>query len=369
VVKRAAARSWLVRLRFARPIRTARGDFNDRESVLLELRDADGVAGFGEAAPWPGFGTETAAQTLAVLTAAESLLCGEALGPGAWPPGLEDHLRTAPAARAAVEGALWDLAARRAGRPLAEQLAAGVDALHRLGGGTAQRAVLRDVPTSALLLARDSDALREEAARAREAGHRAVKIKLGAATLAEDVARARATREGLGAGVRLRGDVNGAWDRATARAALAVLADFDFDFVEQPLAADDFEGMADLHRDAPLRLAADESVATEAGALRLLAMAAVDVVVLKPATLGGPARALELAAAARRAGAEVVFSHTFESAVGARHALHCAAAWGDPSAVHGLCTAGLFVSDVAVPVECRGGRAQLSDAPGIGITP
>jgi o-succinylbenzoate synthase len=350
-------------------MRTARGDFTDRESVLLELRDADGVVGFGEAAPWPGFGTETVEQSLAVLTDAESLLCGEALVPGEWPPGLEDHLRTAPAARAAVEGALWDLAARRAGRPLAEQFAAGVGALHRRGGGTAQRAVLRDVPTSALLVARDVDALRAEAARVRASGHRAAKIKLGAATLAEDVARARAAREGLGAAVRLRGDANGAWDLPTARAALAALAEFDFDYVEQPLAADDFEGMAQLHRDAPLRLAADEAVATEAGALRLLAAAAVDVVVLKSATLGGPARALEIAVAAREAGVEVVFSHTFESAVGARHALHCAAAWGDPSTVHGLCTAGLFVSDVAEPVVCGGGRATLSEAAGLGITP
>jgi L-alanine-DL-glutamate epimerase-like enolase superfamily enzyme len=38
-------------------MRTARGEFTERESVLLELRDADGVAGFGEAAPLPGFGT------------------------------------------------------------------------------------------------------------------------------------------------------------------------------------------------------------------------------------------------------------------------------------------------------------------------
>jgi hypothetical protein len=65
----------------------------------------------------------------------------------------------------------------------------------------------------------------------------------------------------------------------------------------------------------------------------------------------------------------VVFSHTFESAVGARHALHCAAAWGDPSAVHGLCTKGLFVADVAASVACPGGLAAIADAPGLGITP
>jgi o-succinylbenzoate synthase len=361
VVRLVAAQARLVRLRFARPVRTARGDFAERETVLLELRDAAGVRGFGEAAPWPGFGTETAQQAHASLIASEALLCGVAMEPGAWTPELVAHLRDAPAARSAVQGALWDLAARRAGLPLADQLAAGA--------GTTCGEVLRHVPTSALLVAREPDALREEAARARESGHRAVKIKVGAPSLDDDLARARAAREGLGPAVRLRGDANGAWSRREARVALEALAEFAFDYVEQPLVADDFEGFDELHRRSPVRLAADESAATETGAMRLLATGAVDVMVLKPATLGGPARALEIAARARQAGVEVVFSHTFESAVGARHVLHCAAAWGDPEAVHGLCTDGLFASDVAASVACPGGLAEIVDAAGLGITP
>lgn len=356
-----AAQARLVRLRFARPVRTARGDFAERESVLLELRDADGVPGFGEAAPWPGFGTETAQQAHGSLIAAEALLCGAAMEPGAWTPELDAQLRDAPTARSAVQGALWDLVARRAGRPLADLLATSA--------GEVYGDVLRHVPTSALLMAREPSAVRAEAARARESGHRAAKIKLGAPSLDDDVARARAARAGLGPAVRLRGDANGAWSRRDARLALEALAELDFDYVEQPLAADDFEGFVELHRLSPVRIAADESVASENGALRFLSVGAADVVVLKPATLGGPGRALEIAVRARQAGIEVVFSHTFESAVGARHALHCAAAWGDPSAVHGVCTGGLFVSDVAAPVECSGGTAGISAAPGLGITP
>lgn len=356
-----AAPARLVRLQFSRPVRTARGDFAERQTVLLELRDAEGVRGFGEAAPWPGFGTESAQQAHALLIAAEALLCAAAMEPGAWTPELDAHLRYAPAARAAVQGALWDLVARRAGRPLADQLVSVA--------GTTCGEVLRHVPTSVLLVARVPGSVREEAARAREAGHRAAKIKLGARSLDDDVARARAAREGLGPAVRLRGDANGAWSPREARVALEALAEFTFDYVEQPLAANDFEGLIELHRSSPVRIAADESVATETGALRLLSAGAVDVMVLKPATLGGPAQALEIAARARQAGVEVVFSHTFESAVGARHALHCAAAWGNASAVHGLCTKGLFVADVAASVACAGGLAAIGDAPGLGITP
>ena len=71
----------------------------------------------------------------------------------------------------------------------------------------------------------------------------------------------------------------------------------------------------------------------------------------------------------RHAGAEVVLSHAFESAVGARHALHCAAALGDASAIHGLDTAGLFRNDVAPAVECERGEMHLDAAPGIGVSP
>ena len=93
---------------------------------------------------------------------------------------------------------------------------------------------------------RGPEALRVEAQRAAAAGFRAAKIKLGAASLDEDLARARAARLGLGPGIRLRGDANGAWNESTAGEALAAVEQFDFDFVEQPLPADDVAGLARL---------------------------------------------------------------------------------------------------------------------------
>ncbi len=202
----------------------------------------------------------------------------------------------------------------------------------------------------------------------RAAGYRAAKIKLGGGSLEEDCVRARAAREGLGEGFRLRGDANGAWSESDARQAFQSLAGFDFEYVEQPVAPGDEMALGRLRRLDLIRIAADESVATERDAQHLLESGAVDVLVLKPAMLGGPAQALAIANRARRSGCDVVFSHAFESAVGARHALHCAAAWGDPGACHGLCTTGLFSNDVADPVVCRNGVAVVASSPGLGIT-
>lgn len=357
----AAVRVTPVRLRFARPVRTAQGEFAARDSVLLELRDTDGVAGYGEAAPWPGFGTETPEDAASRLQELTALLGDADLEPGRWHEVLGASLNGAPAARAAVDGALWDLAARRAGRPLCQELARSC--------GLAADSVLLRVRAHALLAAREPEAVLHEAAQARAAGFGAAKLKLGALRLADDVARVRAAREGGGPGLALRGDANGAWTLAEARTALQALTEFDLEYVEQPVPPDALHALAELRRLKLVPVAADESVATLQGAQRLIEATAADVMVLKPATLGGPARALETAVQARRAGIGVVFSHTFESAIGARHALHCAAAWGDATAVHGLCTAGLFADDVAAPVSCRDGFAAVGAAPGLGISP
>jgi o-succinylbenzoate synthase len=360
VVNVADVRVIPIRLRFTRPVRTAKGDFTERASVLLELRDATGAAGYGEAAPWPGFGTESVDEAEASLRALEQLLPGAPLQPGEWPTKLERLLGGRPAARAALQGALLDLEARRAGLPLSAHLAARA--------GSTCGAPLSRVAVSALLTAHDPDALFSEAVLARESGYLAVKIKLGGGALSGDVTRLRAVRDGIGPSVRLRGDANGAWTVRDAFAALEAFAPFGLEYVEQPVAAHDIDGLAELRRHAAVQVAADESVASEDGMQRLLAAGAADVVVLKPASLGGPGRALELASLARQAGMRVVFTHAFESAIGARQALHCAAAWGDAAGIHGLVTAGLFEADVAEVPGCHGGFVAIPDCPGLGVT-
>ena len=350
-----------VELRFARPVRTARGTFTGRSSVILELRDGQGHAGYGEAAPWPGFSLETTEESLQALQRAVPRLTGAETGPTELPASLAEQFASAPAAWTALEAALWDLEARRSRRPLAEVLA------ERLAMGA--RAALARVPVSILLVETAPGALRDEARRACAAGYRAAKLKLGAEELGEDVARARAAREGLGPRVALRGDANGAWNEDLALATLAALAPFDFDYVEQPVPAAEIDALARLRRNSPVRIAADESAATPDGAARVIESGAADVVVLKPAVLGGPAGALAVAARARAGGCDVVFTHAFETAVGARHALHCAAAWGDPGAIHGLVTRGLFEEDVGEPVGGRDGFAEPGREPGIGILP
>ena len=318
----------------------------ERRSVILVLGDDGGCNGYGEAAPWPGFGTESEADALATLEEVADLMRGVDIEPDDLPPDVARRLRDAPAARAAVQGALWDLAARRAGLSLAACLAGRARA--------ARGAALHEVQVSALLVESSPDEVRSEAIRARAEGYRAAKIKLG------KLEPARGLLACAGGRARDWGPTSGCAAMRTVRGASATLArrcwrsrnsiSTTSSNLSRPVMSlpwRDSEGW--------LRFASPPTSpsATEAGVVRLIESGAVDVFVLKPAMLGGPARALEIADRARQAGCDVVFSHAFESAVGARHALHCAAAWGDPQAIHGLCTAGLFVDDIARPVACR----------------
>ena len=349
-------------LPFRRPLRTARGTFEARETLLLELTDADGLRGLGEAAPWPGFGRDDLDASERALRGALARLAEfpELSVVSPLPCELGALLDAWPAARAAVEGALCDLAARRAGATLATWLAGQV-ALD------AAASPLGRVPCSALLLETTPEAIQAEAVRVRAAGYPAAKLKLGAASLADDLARARAARTGLGPGIRLRGDANGAWTRATAAAAMQALAPLDFDYVEQPVPAGDVEGLDALRGLTPVRVAADEAVSDARGFRAVVEDRAADLVVLKPGLLGGPLRTLALAVRARAAGVDVVFTHALDTAVGAWQAVHCAAAWADPDAVHGLSTAGLFATDVGPAVEAAHGWVTVPARPGLGF--
>ncbi len=197
-------------------------------------------------------------------------------------------------------------------------------------------------------------AVAEAARQSVESGFSTLKLKAGAERETEVlVERVREIRLAVGPDVRLRLDVNGAWDLATAEDRLEAVARFDIEFVEQPLPAHDLEGLATLRRRVTVPIAADEAASSVAAVRDLLAAEAVDVLVVKPARVGGPAAAAEIAERAAARGVPVVVSTLFETGVGIAAALAVAAGlpvvagtrWED-ELDHGLATAGLLEHDL-----------------------
>src|SRR5919108_46483 len=148
----------------------------------------------------------------------------------------------------AVDIALWDLRARRQARPLWRVLGGFDRRVPCYAGGI-------DLELSIDALLRQTD---ENLAR----GFRAIKMKVGRASLREDVERVRAMRAHLGAEFPLMVDANMLWSVDEAIRAARALRDLDLVWLEEPTDPDDVPGHARIVREGGLPIAAGENLHT-----------------------------------------------------------------------------------------------------------
>ncbi|MEK6720675.1 MAG: enolase C-terminal domain-like protein [Chloroflexota bacterium] len=348
-VRHLAAAAVHVRIQLRRPFATATGTWATRDAWIVRLRDADGRAGFGEVP------LEPAARPREVdLVATEVRKTIEAIATGTAPELLLAAEALPAAIRAGLEAAL--IGCGRAPVP----------------GGMASYGVA--VPVNATIDGGAIDDVVAAAEAAVAAGFASLKLKGGRESSIEAlVQRITAVRAAVGADVGLRLDVNGAWDMTTARAALRALEPLDLEYVEQPLASDGSElhALADLRRSFGGRIAVDESIVDVAGARAVVEAAAADVLVLKPARLGGIRAAHAIGDLAAAAGVRVVVSNLLETGVGIAAGLALAASLDRHSVdgrrlAHGLATAELLTTDLlADPLLVSGGHLVSRDLAGL----
>ena len=323
-----------VRIPFRRPFQTAHGSWREREAWIIRIADGDGRVGLGEAVLEPRAGA--AAGDAAGLLASLVRETATRASAGSLPrrAELERHGVAGAALNAAIESALLDLDCL----PLPARIASD-------GPGVGVNATVASLHAAAGAVA---------ALAAVEAGFTTLKVKAGdEPDTAALVDRVRAIRAAVGPAVRLRLDVNGAWDMATAEARLVAITGYDIEYVEQPLTAGDVDALATLRRRVRVPVAADESASSVAAVRALLAAQAVDLLVVKLARVGGLAAAAEIAEAAAERGVPVVMSTLFETGIGIAAALHAAAILPDvrlrgasTPPDHGLATASLLEHDL-----------------------
>jgi o-succinylbenzoate synthase len=325
-------------LPFREPYVTARGRLEQREMVLLRLRDEEGRVGLGEAVPLSmrgGATLERVVRELEELAKMSHFLpdsgrnCDTKEGAGFSAP-----------ARCAIATALFDLRG-------------GIE-----GDGS------RPVPCNATLIAGEPSAVAEDALRWAAEGYSTFKLKLGAG---EDVAQVAAVRKALGAEAEIRVDANASWDLATAKRIVAELEQFDVQLIEQPVAT--MEEAAELSQVSPIPLAGDESIETVEDAERAIETNAFQLTGVKLSKVGGPCAVQEIA---ERLPAYV--SSALDGPVGIAMGARVAAQIQDtpwPASAersHGLATQRLFASTIAsVECELRGGMLHAPPGPGLGV--
>jgi L-fuconate dehydratase len=216
----------------------------------------------------------------------------------------------------AVVNALWDLAAKRAGKPLwrllsempAEELVSLVDFRYLTDALTPEEALEilrraqdgREERTERLLedgyaaytttpgwLGYDDAKLARLCKEALAAGYRQIKLKVGA-SLDDDVRRLRIAREACGPDVRIAVDANQCWDVGEAIRWIRALERYEPWWVEEPTSPDDVLGHAAIRRGVrPVRIATGEHVQNRVVFKQLLQAEAVDVVQIDAARVAG----------------------------------------------------------------------------------
>jgi L-alanine-DL-glutamate epimerase-like enolase superfamily enzyme len=322
------------------PFVIARGGYAAHDNVVVRITDRDGIEGLGEAAPNRFYGESIATVAAAVEQFAPVLGSADSWSLEAIESSLNRALRGNGSAKSAISAALHDIIGKRLGVPV-----------YRLWGLDPS-----DAGESSFTIGiADNDGLRQRVADA--AQYPILKVKLGTDRDTEIV---RVVRDAA-PDKRLRVDANAAWSASHAVKMIDFLADHDVEFVEQPVAQHDIEGLRFVRSRSKLPIIADESCLVATDVPRLAG--AVDGVNLKLAKCGSLREAIRIVHTARSFGMSVMAGCMIESSLGISAVAQLA-----PLLDHAdLDGAALLAEDPFTGTTIDGGKIRLPDGPGLGV--
>ena len=325
---------------------------HDREFILVDVR-GDGETGYGEcvAGEHPYYSAETTETAWHVIT---EFIAPRLIGHDfTHPREVFERLRPIRGhnmAKAAVEMAAWDLAARQQNVPL-----------HRLLGGRKTT-----IDSGVSIGIQDSlDELAEKIETERAAGYRRIKIKIkpGWDLNAVDMVRAR-----FGA-IPLMVDANAAYSLDDAPR-LAALDRFELMMIEQPLDYDDLTDHARLQRQIRTAICLDESIQSSRHAADAIDAGACRIINIKPGRVGGHAESIRLHDLCASRGIPVWHGGMLESGIGRAHNIHLStlpnfSLPGDIAASRRYYDPDLIEPPIEVTPS---GTIEVPNGPGIGVT-
>ncbi len=349
-----------IALPFRERYRTAAGELDRREMVLLRLHTDGGHVGFGEAVPLSLRGGASLDRVRADLATCEPVIAGASAAP--------PLSRVPVEIRAWIHGLLWQCSARGAGT---QALAALDIGLHDLAGRISGLPLWRllgagdivPVHCNATIDAGEPSAVAARAAAQLAHGFRTFKVKVGLGAEA-DARRIAAVRRTIGPHSLLRIDANGAWSGAEAVERLGDLGRHDLELVEQPCR--EATGLATVRARIAIPVVADESVTSAADAEGIAAIGACDAATIKLAKVGGLLEALRIATIVPS-----YLSSALDGPVGIAAALHLAQVLPRAGYAcrfdHGLATLNMFSAAYAPGDGLDGASLLPPSTPGLGV--
>ena len=324
------------------------------EDLVVLIECDDGTVGYGEGAPTPQITGETMGSMIATVEYIKPHIIGREIEDFDAILGLVHKLIVKnTTAKSALEIALYDLKAKAYKLPL-----------YRMLGGT-QTKFTTDITISMgeiekmIVDSHDAVAL----------GYDTLKIKIGD-NPRKDVERIVAIHNALNKDIKLRLDANQGW---TAKQSVELLHALEkqniiAEFIEQPVAADDIEGLKYIKERVQTPLLADESIFSLKDARRLLEMEAIDYVNIKLAKTAGVTQALELADLSASFGVKCMIGCMLEGPISVAAGVHVASAKADIITMLDLDAVSLLASHpLKTGIAFNESEITLSNDHGLGV--
>ena len=297
-------------LRYYEPFRIAPSTSTESRNIIVKIHTDYEVFGIGEASPSKRVTHETPQTVMKTLDKIAPHLIGM------HPLRIEQIMETMdqtvaenPSAKAAIDIALHDILGKTARRPLFELL------------GGYRKEVLTDIT----LGIKEPEETAKDAVKAVRRGFRALKVKVGV-NPEEDFERIREIRKAVGSDVTIGIDANQGWTVHQAIEVSKKLERLNVEFVEQPVKADNIDGLAEVKKYSSIPVMADESVHSPEDALHIIRKEAADLINIKLMKSGGILKARKIAAVAEAANVPCMIGCMGESTIGITAGVHFAAA-------------------------------------------
>lgn len=347
-------KSWTENLGLSRPYSIAFQTIDSVENVFVYLETESGLFGFGAGSPADFITGESVEDCQTILTdrLAELLMGKDIRLINEHCRILEKEMPRTPAARAAVDIALHDALAKFLNIPLLDLL------------GRAQHSL----PTSITIGVKSIPESLAEAEEYIQRGFRILKVKTGK-SVEQDIALVHRLREKVGPHLGIRVDANQGYSPTDLQEFIRGTANLNIEFIEQPLKADNIQGMFEVREEIRQQCAADESLHSTSDALKLAAHPQpFGIYNIKLMKCGGLYSALQIAEIASLAGIDLMWGCMDESIVSISAALHAALASpatryldldGSLDLARDLVEGGFILED---------GYLSVTDQAGLGVT-
>jgi len=267
----------LCRLRREVPIRNGKYTYAEEGHIIVRVRTDQGVEGMGftHAQPGADLAVYEAARSLAELAQGLDLFAVERLWERMFQPKLFGRRGLSVRAMSAIDIAFWDAIGKGVGAPL-----------HRLLGGFRER-VPAYLAGGYYTEGKDFDALAGEMQEKVASGARFVKMKVGGASLREDVERVRIAREAVGNEIGLMLDANNAYSVIEAIQFARRVEPYEPTWFEEPIHAENYAGLAQIKAATRIPIAVGENEYTRYGFRDLIQCGGADILQADANIVGG----------------------------------------------------------------------------------